>query len=117
MGIAEQCPYTNGPAVFSARGMLGLFNNSLYFDDELLCSFPAPRQQTNVLNNSVAISVFPNPAKDEIIVKHNGIETSADFILVDLVGKEVLRKLIHSEKEKLTIDVSSLTPRCLFLFG
>lgn len=72
--IAEQCPYTDGDAVLSARSLYQLEENR-YFDDRIHCYNP-PIQQNNprfTLDNSDKSqelpSIFPNPTKDELTVK------------------------------------------------
>ena len=37
LSIAEQCPYSGGVAVYIARSLIALFNDSIIYDDENNC--------------------------------------------------------------------------------
>jgi hypothetical protein len=73
LSVAEQCPYSGGEAVFMARTMLSLFNDSIEYHDAEVCYQAGYYRQS--LNNSfmneqkTGIRIIPNPAKDELFIQ------------------------------------------------
>jgi hypothetical protein len=61
--------------------------------------------ETDVERNAM-VNVWPNPANQFITIEWQR-EEEGEFILLDMTGKEVIRKQSHEQRE--TIDVSSLS--------
>lgn len=59
-------------------------------------------------NQGHRLNVFPNPAKDYITIS-NPENLKADYELVDLTGKQIIRGTIQSEKH-ISLNVSGLKP-------
>ena len=69
--IAAMCPLAGGVAVYKARSLLYLYNDTIYFDDEALCAvsssrLAAPEQQTQ---KSDGIKVYPNPSRGQFSIE------------------------------------------------
>ena len=60
---------------------------------------------TSIEDNNIKISIYPNPAKDNITIKTNQLNGGYLF-LYDIMGKEVLRKTISGDETFL--DISNL---------
>ncbi|MEZ5068735.1 MAG: hypothetical protein R2847_09700 [Bacteroidia bacterium] len=45
LNIAEQCPYSGGKAVYMARGLVALFNDTIMYEDESNCLLQNMRLQ------------------------------------------------------------------------
>jgi hypothetical protein len=63
--------------------------------------------------NPIQVSVFPNPALDQLNIEVNGGNTMIDFEVIDMNGKRLhagsLMKLVTQ------MDVSQLTPGTYFV--
>ncbi|MBK9176132.1 MAG: right-handed parallel beta-helix repeat-containing protein [Flavobacteriales bacterium] len=93
--IANQCPMLGGNAVFKARALFWLIDDSYGFDDQLLC-LPYGVIVKSLFDQHVnALNVVPNPASDEasLILVHETAEP-AYLTLYNAVGSESLRVLV-----------------------
>ena len=68
-GIAMQCPYSGGRAVYRARSILSLLNIDSVYDDAVICS--PEGNYRSPLNNKESekeneIKIIPNPANTAI---------------------------------------------------
>ena len=92
-GIAEQCPYEGGTAVFRARAILdGTVETE--FDDDIACSQEGGQQlimpPSTGQEVSSAIQLFPNPAQYSVTVKmQEAIEGNAELFIYNLYGQAV----------------------------
>jgi len=89
-GIAGQCPYRGGTAVFSARAMLSGLTEDIY-DDGLLCA-QGGGQQGLVLppasNTTSRVQVYPNPADRELTMRFaRATEGETEVRLLNLYGQ------------------------------
>ncbi len=105
--IALLTPYIGGEGVYSARAMLGIDPEDYnlpyrlgHFTDTLLVE-----EENN-------INVFPNPTNSNITIEFNKEFDNAEFILFDIIGKELLYQNINGTEVK--IDLSKLNPGIYF---
>jgi hypothetical protein len=63
-------------------------------------------------NNSSTLSVFPNPATNQIGINSSEIVSGSLYRIVDLTGKTILSGKLNTEK---TIDISLLNSGCFIL--
>jgi endoglucanase len=68
------------------------------------------KSSTMTVNESVeaGIKVYPNPAKNQIMVELNEFPENVPLMIYDVLGKQILKKQINSQREQ--IDISDLTP-------
>jgi hypothetical protein len=69
----------------------------------------------NAINYNVLlklINIFPNPAKDKLIIYSNNIQLD-NFRIIDFLGREIYSEKVSGKGE--TLDVSSLSPGLYFL--
>ncbi len=111
LGIAGQCPMVGGNAVFKARSLYWLIDDTHEFDDALLC---VPhgiivKRLTEQLGGKV--SVVPNPASDEatLVLDHN-LKEPFVFVVFDALGTEVLRHALPTERSRFAFSTASLAP-------
>ncbi len=104
--IAIQCPYVGGPAVFRARSLVGLFNDSISYEEDCSGNSLARGQNPELksgLNSNVTIR--PNPANDKLVVtlnqKYSGI---CKIEIINSLGSIALSEQ-HTCKEK-NIDLN-----------
>jgi gingipain R len=60
-------------------------------------------------NNSESISIYPNPAKDILIIKFSENNQFASFKVVDILGKNINVNILESDNFQSTISLSNLT--------
>lgn len=113
--IAQQCPYTGGPAVEQARHNIATVNDSVFYDDDNACLLQGVyrmAQKDSVIhqiNNSIIIK--PNPANDKVEVIINGMDEGVCNIEVkNSLGQLVLFFQMNCKDGNKIIDVSKLTP-------
>ena len=70
--IAQQCPYAGGPAVYIARGLLRVVNDSIeYFDDVVCLQYGIFRTANiSVQSGEPTIKLIPNPAANTLVMHH-----------------------------------------------
>lgn len=69
--IAQQCPYYGGEAVYRARAILELVNDSIIYDDDANCMLAGYYRKSGVIKITDKISgiiVKPNPANKAMII-------------------------------------------------
>lgn len=73
--LASKCPYAEGDAVYSARTLYSLVDNTAYFDDEQICNALAANKKEKAAKGELdmSITIRPNPATDivDIIIKRS----------------------------------------------
>ena len=109
--IANQCPMLGGNAVFKARSLYWMIDDSYHFDDQLLC-LPhgiIVKSLAEPLPNTV--SIIPNPTSEEATLVLSGMLEEAGMLVVyDAVGKEVLHIRLPAETLRVPFSTSGLAP-------
>ncbi|TAK34061.1 MAG: T9SS type A sorting domain-containing protein [Saprospiraceae bacterium] len=113
--IAGQCPLTGGSAVFKARSLLAMVQDSLY-DDETLCQQIGERNDRSLDNNdSSFFNLFPNPAKNEVTASFSSSsELSREIVLSDATGKEIWRKEVPKAHHSVVFETTGIQPGVYF---
>jgi hypothetical protein len=114
--IALQCPYTGGPAVYTARAMLAAATGQLPdYDDGLACApvqhllAPPSSAEASAAPSLRALRLFPNPAKDEIsIVWQGAAEQQGQAIAYDAYGRQARSTAIMPGTTEAAMDLSGL---------
>ncbi|MBV6405235.1 MAG: hypothetical protein GFGODING_02002 [Flavobacteriales bacterium] len=108
--IASQCPMLGGNAVFKARSLYWLIDDSYDFDDQLLC-LPHGIIVKSLTDQANEVKVIPNPASDEAtLVLARSLDEPSTFAVFDAVGAEVMRHAVQSEMSRLVFSTASLAP-------
>lgn len=109
--IANQCPMVGGNAVFKARSLYWLIDDSYDFDDQALCLQHGIIVKSLTAKPVNAISVVPNPARDEAaLVLDRELDEPGTFVVYDAVGAEVMRLAVPIEMPRIAFSTSSLAP-------
>lgn len=118
--IAQQCPYSGGPAVYSARILLKLANIKLDYDDYIVCWSQGiyrkanPEQskveRTSAISGTFKLSLAPNPASTELNIYYTGLNSNkATLEIVNLTGELVLKSIeLPSVKTAILVNTSDL---------
>ncbi|MBL7962776.1 MAG: right-handed parallel beta-helix repeat-containing protein [Flavobacteriales bacterium] len=93
--IANQCPMLGGNAVFKARSLYWLIDDTQDFDDALLCLPHGIVVKSLVEQQTNAVRVVPNPVSDEanLLLAQESVRP-AYLTMYNTVGSEVLRVLV-----------------------
>lgn len=109
--IASQCPMVGGNAVFKARSLYWLIDDSHDFDDQLLCLPHGIIVKSMATAEPNALAVVPNPASDEAtLVLTKQLDEPGVFVVFDAIGAEVLRYAIPMEQLRFTFSTTALAP-------
>jgi len=110
LSIAEQCPYYGGEAVYRARAVLRLVNDSLIYNDDVNCLLYGI-YRIGVMDSTLTeekIDVKPNPANNYIKVKVHCKENEVyDVEIINTIGQKVLNTSLPCNKEN-NINISFL---------
>lgn len=101
LSIAEQCPYYGGEAVYRARSVLMLVNDSLGYNDDANCLlYGIYRNGQTITNNNLKIVVKPNPANEYVFVKIIcNSDEKFNIQIVDAYGRIVCKENLRCNKE------------------
>ncbi len=112
LGVAEQCPTYGGPAVYRARTLLALLNDSLSFEDA--CSqYSSSRNQLANQHNKLTpkISIVPNPANNKInIILAEAFKGICQIEISNSLGESVLLEQKNCNDKSVIVSVSDLKP-------
>lgn len=110
--MAWLCPFTDGLAVYQARGLMHAWDDSTFYFNP--CEINAPQlnsnsrlAETNGSNensNPINISVYPNPSNGNLLVNSN--VKDCIFEIYDVIGKKIMSQKLNETETK--VDVSSL---------
>lgn len=68
-------------------------------------------KQYTIQNKDFYVIVYPNPAKDYVIISLEGIETAVCFKIFDLLGNCALNEIFLPAKgQKITVPIEFLSP-------
>lgn len=112
--IANQCPYRGGDAVFEARAMYRMRNDSIKFNDTLNCK---PIKVGTKIAKNTPISDFkisPNPANNWIKVEFK-IEENTTLNITDLTGKLLYTQAILKDDGTQNIELSQFNTGAYFV--
>ena len=109
--VAVQCPYSGGPAVYRARTLISIVNDSMQYQDDDVCSILVILRKHSLKNEveNRRLRVFPNPASQSIQLIYSGLHgTTLALEIFDVMGKLILVKNISSLNNTYYLDVTGL---------
>jgi alpha-amylase len=65
--------------------------------------------------SNVILSIYPNPAFNEITIETGEMEENADVLVTDLSGKEILKSQISKGSISTKLDISDVQNGCYFI--
>lgn len=110
--MASLCPFTEGLAVYEARGLVRHWDDSTFYYNVCENNIPAFAgdnsrfalgNNENITNNTV-INVYPNPSQGDLSVTSN--LKDCIFEVYDITGRNVLTQKLNENETK--VNVSSL---------
>jgi hypothetical protein len=112
-GIASQCPYSGGEAVYRARAYIAMINDTIEYDDETACLMDGIYREEGSSTKSLQsdIQIIPNPASDLINIKLNNSEAKmCDLSIYNAIGQKIIFKHLDCKHSTYSIDISGLLP-------
>jgi len=108
--VARQCPVEGGNAVFKARALLALINNTLNYDDRDICNrVGIELKQGQPDLNGGNIKLYPNPANSKVKVVYLANEDfSYSFTIYNSIGQIILIKKLNSDSSYFEFDSSAI---------
>ena len=109
--IANQCPMLGGNAVFRARALYGLIDDTQDFNDPLICLQQGIVVKSLEAAEVNAIAVVPNPATDEAsLLLTEEWDTPGVLIVYDALGAEVFHLVVPAYTPRYSFSTASLAP-------
>ncbi|MBS1659313.1 MAG: right-handed parallel beta-helix repeat-containing protein [Bacteroidetes bacterium] len=97
--IADQCPFVGGPAVYEARAIRASYTDSIYYDDDAICSQSQRLQSTDKNEIVQSLILFPNPAEQSCYLQFESeYGVHYHFGVTDLVGKELYSRELYDDQ-------------------
>lgn len=86
--LASQCPYLAGDAVYSARSMYFLVNNTKLFDDDAICASAGvfKREKKPKPTQEASITMTPNPSSAQVSIAIKGKGEAISAIVYNSLG-------------------------------
>jgi hypothetical protein len=118
--IASQCPWAGGNAVYEARSLYSLINDTIEFDDIALCLqqgiYRQQAQANDIKNSKPNSSIVPNPATDRITVITDSLADSdlCNLIISEVTGKQVLVHILNCKSHQSEISIADLSEGIYF---
>jgi hypothetical protein len=124
--LANQCPLSGGEAVFRARSLLTLIDDSTLYYNDNLCSggsgdstrmMLVSGTNTNTVTDTtpanqakpiLKVILYPNPAKDYAVLQLNQDISPLQLQIIDGVGGLVINQSINTISGYYTFSTSSL---------
>jgi hypothetical protein len=107
--IAHQCPLSGGKSVYLARTLYGISHPNEMYEDEQTCLLEGimlRKSKGLPLNN---FDVYPNPSSSIVNVKAFLLNEYGKLQITDIAGRIVYVKLIESNSNLISLDVSNLS--------
>ena len=110
MNIAVQCPQSGGIAVYIARSLVALFNDSIIYDDDNVCLQQGYYRLSNELKNNKAFIeavLIPNPASNYAdVVLNKTFEGICKVKITDIYSKVIFEQSFDCGKKQFRINTT-----------
>ena len=118
--IAQQCPYSGGPAVYQARALLEKINDTLEYYDDAICLQSGIYRLMTTDVNSIAVAydykLIPNPASQQVTVALNFTnEEAVHFEIRNVLGAKINEFAIDKGIKSIVISVNNYDQGIYFI--
>jgi hypothetical protein len=109
LALASQCPAAGGQSVYRARAMLALINDSIEYNDAIVCLQSGIYREAYTENIFPIFIIVPNPANSSVeIVVEKITGEICKVEIANILGQELIIKDIDCNKKSHQVDVSNL---------
>ncbi|HNG85310.1 MAG TPA: T9SS type A sorting domain-containing protein, partial [Bacteroidia bacterium] len=117
--IAEQCPQSGGMAVYVARSLVALFNDTIVYDDDNVClqqGYFRRAHKANKKSIPYDITIVPNPADESTqIILNKKQEGVCKVNITDAYSKCVYNNEFDCKTQQLTVSTKWLVQGIYFV--
>ena len=109
--IAWQCPFLGGPAVYTARSLYALMDDTTSFDDELICAQQGIALRSDKHNEALRyFSLYPNPVRDQATLEYELKEGErGELIIIDAIGRLQFRSPLFVDQKLFLFSTKQLS--------
>lgn len=120
LAVAQQCPYSGGPAVYVMRELIEDLSDSVFiYNDDITClqeGIFREHESLQEFDDSELFSIIPNPASNELTIHVNyAHEGSCSIVLENTLSEKIKVWKIDCSKKEHHLNVSMLTPGVYFV--
>jgi hypothetical protein len=109
LAVANQCPAAGGQSVYRARAMLALINDSLEYNDAIVCLQAGIYREYFSDTIIPKFLVIPNPAQDLIeIILVNELQGLCSYKIINAYGQTIRQEKIDCSLKAHSVDISDL---------
>jgi hypothetical protein len=116
--IIHICPLAGGPAIYRARALYNLLNDTIFYNDRLVCAnagyFRESQEQLmpelkSTVKQSPKIDLFPNPANDQLMLLFGGDIEAGKIEIYNLTGAIVAKYNINKNTVNKVLDINEIS--------
>ena len=119
LNIAEQCPQSGGMAVYVARSLVALFNDTVVYEDDNVClqqGYFRRAHKANKKSIPYDITIVPNPADESTqIILNKKQEGVCKVNITDAYSKCVYNNEFDCKTQQLTVSTKWLVQGIYFV--
>jgi len=116
LAVATQCPFGGGKAVFRARNLISLYNDSIVYDDDMVCLQQGIYKETGMVQQSIKFKLIPNPADDFVKLELSGeVEGICKIYITNVFGAKIMSDEFNCNQRSYNISTASFTPGIYFV--
>lgn len=109
INIMEQCPFTGGPAVYKARSLYSLIDNTMDWNDDVICISSGVSPRLRKPENTFVL--YPNPTTGIVSINYKlNTDESGSVEIKNMLGVPVSITQINADSYSIDIDLLSLRP-------
>lgn len=118
--IAGICPKIGGAAVFKARGIIAMYSDTTFVDDDELCAQQGVQyrigQTTSIKTESKLVRMFPNPSKNILTVQVKlDVMEPCIIKISNTLGQLIWQGNLTNSETILSHEISTLVPGTYFI--
>ncbi len=116
--IIHICPLAGGPAIYRARALYNLLNDTIFYNDRLVCAnagyYRESQEQLmpelkSTVKQSPKIDLFPNPANDQLMLLFGGDIEAGKIEIYNLTGAIVAKYNINKNTVNKVLDINEIS--------
>ena len=109
------CPQAGGPSIYKARALYMMVNDTMVYNDSVVCRNAGYFRESQELlmpeliekNIKATFSIYPNPAKDKLVVLIEGKLEEGTINVYNALGKQVNTFTILKDTQRKELDINS----------
>jgi len=114
--IIHICPLVGGSAIYRARALYNLLNDTIVYNDKLVCGNAGYFRESQELlmpelskieSKNINFTIYPNPSKSKITILTEGFDKDAQIVVYNLMGQLIESFKITKGSTSNEIDISS----------